>query len=95
MHRVHSEQQGRDERQPGLGPEHDAFTGVHEHAGDGAVQTHVDQVEVERRHSTEEDVQPGGAQTQDAPRLVILHRKRFRFQCIDRKSYFDKALLGE
>lgn len=37
-----------------------AFTGVHEQAGHSAVQQQIGDVEIERRHAMEQDVQPGG-----------------------------------
>lgn len=55
--RVHGEEQRRDESQAGVF-KHAAFTRVHEEAGYSAVQTHVDDVEVERRHAVQQDVQP-------------------------------------
>lgn len=54
---VHSEDECRDEGQARVF-EHTAFTCVHEQAGYSAVQTHVDDVEIEWRHAVQQDVQP-------------------------------------
>lgn len=54
---VHGEEQRRDESQAGVF-KHAALARVHEEAGYGAVQTHVDDVEVEGRHAVQQDVQP-------------------------------------
>lgn len=59
VNRVHSEEERRDEGQVGV-LEGAAFAGVHEQAGDGAVQTHVDDVEVEGSHAAKQDVQSDG-----------------------------------
>lgn len=55
--RVHCEEERRDESQAWV-LEHAALARVHEQAGYGAVQTHVDDVEIQRRHATQQDVQP-------------------------------------
>lgn len=55
--RVHGEEECRDEGQPRV-LEYAALARVHEQAGHGAVQAHVDDVETERRHPVQQDVQP-------------------------------------
>lgn len=57
VHGVHSEEQCCDEGQAAVF-KCTAFTRVHEQAGYSAVQTHVDDVETERRHAVQQDVQP-------------------------------------
>lgn len=59
---VHGKEQRRNESQAGVF-KHAAFARVHEEAGYGAVQTHVDDVEVERRHAVQQDVQPDREET--------------------------------
>lgn len=57
MDRVHSKEECRDESQAWVF-KHAAFTCVHEQAGYGEVQTHIDDVEIQRRHAAQHDVQP-------------------------------------
>lgn len=57
MDRVHGEEERCDESQAGVF-KHVAFTRVYEQAGYGAVQTHIDDVEMQRRHAAQQDVQP-------------------------------------
>ena len=55
--RVHGKEERCDESQARVF-ENAAFTGVHEQAGYGEVQTHIDEVEIQRRHAAQQDVQP-------------------------------------
>lgn len=55
--RVDSKEECRDEGQARVF-ECTAFTCVHEQARYSTVQTHVDHVEIERRHAVQQDVQP-------------------------------------
>lgn len=54
---MHGEKQRCDQSQSGVF-EDAAFARVHEQAGHGAMQTHVDHVEVERLCAMQQDVQP-------------------------------------
>lgn len=54
---MHGEEQRSDQSQSGVF-KHTAFARVHEQAGHGAVQAHVDHVEIERRGAVQQDVQP-------------------------------------
>lgn len=57
MDRVHGEEERCDEGQAAVF-KHVALAYVHQQAGYGAVQTHVDNVEIQRCHTTQHDVQP-------------------------------------
>lgn len=57
MDRVHGEEERRDEGQARVF-ERAALARVHEQAGHGAVQAHVNDVEAEGRHAVQQDVQP-------------------------------------
>lgn len=54
---MHSEEKRCDEGQV-LVFKHTLLACVHEQAGNGAVQTHVDNMETERCHTAQQDVQP-------------------------------------
>lgn len=76
MDGVHSEEECGDEGQARF-LEHAALARVHEQAGDGAVQTHIDHVEVQRHHAAQQDVQPGRRDT----KRDIQHAGKWKWSC--------------
>lgn len=77
--RMHGEQQRGDKSQSAVFKDA-AFARVHEQAGHGAVQTHVDHVEVERLSAVQQDVQPvtqrGVEYIQNSAQHLILMNNR-------------------
>ena len=68
---VHSEEEGGEEGQTGV-VEHATITRVHEQTGHGTVKTHVDHMEVERGHSTQEDVQSDGEREREREIVIVI-----------------------
>lgn len=76
---VHREEEGGEEGQAGV-VEHATITRVHEQTGHGTVKTHVDHMEVDWGHSTQEDVQSDGERDCSHHFTIIIREKKDLFK---------------